>query len=323
MATIPWIEKYRPIILENVVLSEHIYNSLKCFMTNKNFQHLLLHGPSGTGKTSTIMACANELYGSDIHAMVMELNASDDRGIEVVRTKIKQFVKTDNVCGSKLFKLVILDETDAMTDDAQAILRKVIEKYINNARFCLICNYVHKISPALQSRCICFKFKPLTHTMLMKRLNYIVSQENINISNDGYNAILKYSNGDMRKAINTLQSCYMAYKQINEINIQKILGIPSNEQIYNVLETLANKPLSESFDFVLYLHKILGITLSDIISECHEVLINSVINGNQIFTFNVTNIGKIIKELGVIEYNMALCTHETIQIGAFVSAFYN
>lgn len=322
MINVPWIEKYRPYTLKDMVLNKYIHNSLNCFIENKNLSHLLLHGPSGTGKTSTIMACASELYGSDISAMVMELNASDDRGIEVVRTRIKQFVKTDNVCGNKLFKLVILDETDAMTDDAQAILRKVIEKYTINARFCLICNYIKKISPALQSRCVCFKFKPLTYEMIYTRLKELIEFENVNISNDGIEGIIKYANGDMRKAINTLQSCYMAYTKINLYDVQKILGIPSSEQIYKILDMASTKSLSETFEFVVNLHKKDGLTLSDIITECHDLLIDSLIQNKQLCNFSEDKISLIIQELGNVEYNMSMCTHEIIQIGAFVAIFY-
>jgi len=204
-STLPFIEKYRPASLDEMISHTEIISTFKLFIKDGNMPHVLLYGPPGTGKTSAILACATEMYGTNKNFMVMELNAaSDDRGIDVVRTKIKQFVSSDNAfyrmsIGDKAqdaFKLVILDEIDAMTDDAQAILRQVIEKYTSNARFCLICNYIKKINKALQSRCIVFRFSPLNKDQMRQRLNYVIEKENINITEDGIKAILTKSDRD-------------------------------------------------------------------------------------------------------------------------------
>jgi DNA replication protein DnaC len=161
---IPWVEKYRPGSLNEIVSQTHAITSIKKFVKNRQLPHLLLYGQSGVGKTSTIMACAKEMYGDNYSIMVLNINASEERGIDVIRGKIKDFVSTKGIYTedtTNYYKLVILDEADAITSDAQAMLRRVIENHTENVRFCLICNNVKKINYALQSRCTCFKFSPL------------------------------------------------------------------------------------------------------------------------------------------------------------------
>merc|ERR1719343_100170 len=154
---IPWVEKYRPEKLEDLVAHEDIISIITKLIDNGNLPHLLLYGPPGTGKTSTITAAAKRMYATSYSSMTLELNASDARGIDTIRNEIKEFAGTRQLFfGGKTkssIKLIILDEADAMTSDAQFALRRIMEKYTKNTRFCLICNYVSKIIPALQSRC--------------------------------------------------------------------------------------------------------------------------------------------------------------------------
>ncbi|KAK8791861.1 hypothetical protein WA158_005238 [Blastocystis sp. Blastoise] len=149
---LPWVEKYRPTEFEEIVSHDDILSTINKLIENKKLPHLLFHGPPGTGKTTTILACARKMYGSNYKSMTLELNASDDRGIDVVRDQIKNFAGTQKLFSSGV-KLIILDEADNMTNVAQFALRRIIEKYSQNTRFCLICNYVSNIIPALQSRC--------------------------------------------------------------------------------------------------------------------------------------------------------------------------
>eukprot|EP00878_Enallax_costatus_P026559 GHUV01028505.1.p1 GENE.GHUV01028505.1~~GHUV01028505.1.p1 ORF type:complete len:210 (+),score=54.50 GHUV01028505.1:200-829(+) len=172
----PWVEKYRPKTLDDVAAHKEIIDTIKKLTNENRLPHLLLYGPPGTGKTSTILAVARQIYGGAMQNMTLELNASDDRGIDVVREQIQDFASTRSVFSNK-FKLVILDECDAMTRDAQFALRRVIEKYTRNTRFCLICNYVSKIIPALQSRCTRFRFPPLDEAHVRERLQHVVQQE--------------------------------------------------------------------------------------------------------------------------------------------------
>jgi replication factor C subunit 3/5 len=174
--SLPWVEKYRPKDFSELVAHEDITNTIQRLIDQNRLPHLLFYGPPGTGKTSTILACARRLYGPNYHSMVLELNASDDRGIDVVREQIKDFASTRKIFSSGI-KLVILDEADAMTNAAQAALRRVIEKFTKNTRFCLICNYISKIIPALQSRCTRFRFGPIPKDAVSKRLNHVIECE--------------------------------------------------------------------------------------------------------------------------------------------------
>jgi replication factor C subunit 3/5 len=175
----PWVEKYRPTSLADVAAHRDIIDTIDRLTGENRLPHLLLYGPPGTGKTSTILAVARKLYGSYYQNMILELNASDDRGIDVVRQQVQDFASTQSISfGPKVnVKLVILDEADAMTKEAQFSLRRIIEKYTKNTRFCLICNYVSKIIPALQSRCTRFRFPPLAAAHVTDRLRYIIQQE--------------------------------------------------------------------------------------------------------------------------------------------------
>jgi DNA polymerase III delta prime subunit len=215
---LPWSEKYRPSSIESIIYHEKITKTIVNYLEVNKLPHLLFYGPPGTGKTSTILAIAKHYYKEDFHNMILVLNASEERGIETVRNRIKQFVTTYGLPENKNtppFKLIILDEIDAMTEDAQAILRKVVEKYVNNVRFCFICNYLKKINPAIQSRCIIFRFKPIPEINMNKFITDICKKENIKINTNAIKLIIKRSNGDMRKLLNILQSIYMYIQSYN------------------------------------------------------------------------------------------------------------
>ncbi|KAI3984005.1 hypothetical protein MKX01_035132 [Papaver californicum] len=205
----PWVEKYRPRSLADVAAHRDIVDTIDRLTSENKLPHLLLYGPPGTGKTSTILAVARKIYGPQYHNMILELNASDDRGIDVVRQQIQDFASTQSFSfGVKAsVKLVLLDEADAMTKDAQFALRRVIEKYTKNTRFALICNHVNKIIPALQSRCTRFRFAPLDATHVTERLKHVIESERLDVDENGLKALVRLSNGDMRKALNILQIC--------------------------------------------------------------------------------------------------------------------
>eukprot|EP01013_Petalomonas_cantuscygni_P043701 TRINITY_DN8394_c0_g2_i1.p1 TRINITY_DN8394_c0_g2~~TRINITY_DN8394_c0_g2_i1.p1 ORF type:complete len:437 (-),score=49.34 TRINITY_DN8394_c0_g2_i1:51-1361(-) len=207
---LPWVEKYRPSSLDDVLAHEDIVTTVRALIEKNRLPHLLFYGPPGTGKTTTALACARMLYKRAFAHQVLELNASDDRGIDVVRRQIKDFASTRQVYNAVPFKMIILDEADMMTGDAQAALRRVIEKFTRNVRFVLICNHVHKLIPAIQSRCSRFRFTPLPRKLVTRRLQFICETERLPVTPKALVAVVRLSNGDMRRAINITQAAAMA-----------------------------------------------------------------------------------------------------------------
>jgi replication factor C subunit 3/5 len=202
-----------------------ILATINKFVDSNRLPHLLLYGPPGTGKTSTILALARRIYGeANVRQMVLELNASDDRGIDVVREQIKTFASTKQIftlastaasrTGLAGFKLIILDEADAMTNTAQMALRRIMEKYTANTRFCIIANYAHKLSPALLSRCTRFRFSPLKEADIRVLVDRVIEEENVKIMPAAADALVTLSRGDMRRALNVLQACHASSKSI-------------------------------------------------------------------------------------------------------------
>uniref|UniRef100_A0A672YM76 Activator 1 subunit 5 n=1 Tax=Sphaeramia orbicularis TaxID=375764 RepID=A0A672YM76_9TELE len=312
---LPWVEKYRPQSLDDLISHKDILSTIQRFISEDRLPHLLFYGPPGTGKTSTILACAKQLYkDKEFNSMVLELNASDDRGIDVVRGPILSFASTRTIF-KKGFKLVILDEADAMTQDAQNALRRVIEKFTENTRFCLICNYLSKIIPALQSRCTRFRFGPLSPDQMIPRLEYVVQQERcvINITPDGMKAIVTLSSGDMRRSLNILQSTSMAYGNVTEDTVYTCTGHPLRSDIANILDWSLNQDFTTAYNQILQLKTLKGLALHDILTEVH-LLIHKVDFPPSI------RIGLLIK-LADVEHRLASGTNEKIQLSSMVAAF--
>jgi len=235
-----FVEKYRPHTIEDVYLEEKNRVSIHSFITTKHFPNLLFYGPSGTGKTSTIIAMAKMIYKEKYNLMVLELNASDNRNIQVVRKIIKEFASCKTLFNTG-YKLIILDEVDSMTNDAQFCLRRIMEAYSENVRFCFICNFVGKIIPAIQSRCSKFKFSNLNIFQIRVRLEQIMKEEDIQINNDVMILIMTHSNGDMRKILNYIQLFKYHKCRDNIDNYYSLLRIPNIQYITVFFEKMMNK----------------------------------------------------------------------------------
>lgn len=310
---LPWVEKYRPQTLDDLISHKDILSTIQRFINEEKLPHLLFYGPPGTGKTSTILASAKQLYkDKEFNSMVLELNASDDRGIDVVRGPILSFASTRTIF-KKGFKLVILDEADAMTQDAQNALRRVIEKFTENTRFCLICNYLSKIIPALQSRCTRFRFGPLSPEQMMPRLEHVIQQESINITADGRKAIVTLSAGDMRRSLNILQSTSMAYGEVTEETVYTCTGHPLRSDIANILDWSLNKDFTTAYKQILQLKTLKGLALQDILTEVH-LLVHRV-------DFPAAVRMALLVKLADVEHRLASGPDEKIQLSSMVAAF--
>ena len=222
----PWVEKYRPKTVSAVVYQDEVTAVLQKCLTGSDFPNLLFYGSPGTGKTSAILAMAHEMFGKFVKDRVLELNSSDERGIDVIRHKVKTFSgqKVTNRLpdGTKCpaLRIVILDEADSMTPAAQSALRRVIESSTSNTRFCIICNYITRIIEPIASRCTKFRFKPLTTELVTRKLNEIAVAENMTIAEDALNEIISIAGGDMRKAITLMHSVYRLKAETGEKGVR-------------------------------------------------------------------------------------------------------
>jgi len=311
--SLPWVEKYRPSQLSELVAHQEIISIITKLIDTDRLPHLLLYGPPGTGKTSTVIAAAKKMYGEKKYrGMTLELNASDDRGINVVRNQIKEFAGTRQLFSSGI-KLVVLDEADAMTNDAQFALRRIIEKHTKTTRFILICNYVSKIIPALQSRCTRFRFAPLMKEQIRDRLTEISQKENCKIDAAGLEAILDLSNGDMRRVLNLLQASSMAYENLGEDEIYLTSGAPLPGDIKTLSEILWTKGFNESFDHAKSLSKLKGYAVSDILTSVSKIVVEMDLPEDVL--------GEVVDGLSQVEHRVAFATDDDIQIAGMVAVF--
>ncbi|OAL50954.1 replication factor C subunit 3 [Pyrenochaeta sp. DS3sAY3a] len=338
--SLPWVEKYRPNSLEDVEGHHDIIATINKFVDSNRLPHLLLYGPPGTGKTSTVLALARRIYGNkNMRQMVLELNASDDRGIDVVREQIKTFSSTKQIFSAApkagdsalaTFKLIILDEADAMTATAQMALRRIMEKYTANTRFCIIANYTHKLSPALLSRCTRFRFSPLKEQDIRNLVDKVVEEEGVNITADAVDSLVTLSKGDMRRALNVLQACHasstplqppgsklavdpstIVRDQITQTTIYDCIAAPHPSDIKYIIDTLLSKnDMTECLRTVNNLKTMKGLALADILTAISEDLVTNDVPPQVMVTW--------MSGLADIEYRLSGGGSEAIQTGAAI-----
>lgn len=315
---LPWVEKYRPLDLSEVYGQTEIVTILRKFISENKLPHLLFYGPPGTGKTSTIVALAREIYGKNYSNMVLELNASDDRGIDVVRNQIKEFASTRQIF-SKGFKLIILDEADAMTNAAQNALRRIIEKYTKNTRFCILANYSHKLTPALLSRCTRFRFQPLPTEAIERRIANVLVHEKIQLSEDAERALIKLSRGDMRRVLNVLQASKATLDkddedtEVGEDIIYECCGAPRPSDIKLVLKSILEDDWNIAYYTLNKVRSLKGLALIDLIEGIIEILETYELKQEK------TRI-ELLTKLGDIEYSISKGGNDKIQSSAVIGA---
>jgi len=305
-----WTEKYRPRTLDEVVGQSHIISNIKSYVRRKNLPHLIFSGPAGVGKTAAAVAMARELFTDTWVENFTELNASDERGIEVVRNKIKNFARTMPI-GDSAFKIIFLDEADALTDAAQSALRRTMERYSATCRFVLSCNYSSKIIDPIQSRCSVYRFKSLSYDALKSRILYIAEKEGLKLSEDTVKALNYVSLGDMRRAVNALQSAAVLDTEIKPEMIYEITATARPEEI----EALIKEALDG--DFFVALDKLealmdKGISGDEILAQMHRRVINMDISARQKV--------ELMDRIGETDYRITEGANERIQLDALIAS---
>lgn len=314
--SLPWVEKYRPQTMSDVKGHANIITVLENFGGLGKSPHLLFYGPPGTGKTSTILAMAKEFYGRNKGDMVMEVNASDERGIDIVTGKIKTFVETLSFSGQRV-KLVILDEADALTVEAQSALRRIMEKSTSAARFCLCCNYISKIIGPLQSRCTKFRFEGIKKESLRCMALEICKKECLLFETEAIEALLDLSRGDARRVINLMQSASLGClnDSCSAEYIYRLAGCPLPCDIDEVFSFLSEKSFKDAFEKISSLVENKCYAVADVLTNLLDRVLAT-------FAADPLRLGILLDEFSNIEYNLSVGGNQKLAIGHLVSAFH-
>ncbi|MFA5771480.1 MAG: replication factor C small subunit [Thermoplasmata archaeon] len=309
-----WVEKYRPQTLDKIIGQKDIVDRLKAYVHTKNLPHLLFAGGAGTGKTTSAIALARELFGENWRQVFQELNASDERGIQVVRTKIKDFARTAPM-GDTSFKIIFLDEADALTSDAQSALRRTMESYSHTCRFILSCNYSSRIITPIQSRCAVFRFRPLKNEDLIKYLKIISEEEGLNITQDALNAIVYIAAGDMRKAINSLQVAAAMGKKIDAESVYKTTATARPEEVRKLLAIAIEGDFLKARDHLDVLLINYGLSGEDILKQIHR----------EVYELGIKDELKIqlVNQIGEVEFRLSEGSNDRIQLESLLAYITN
>ncbi len=308
----PWVEKYRPRTLNDIVGQQEILKHLKGYVEQKAMPHLLFAGPAGTGKTTAGLCLIRDMFGDKMRRRenYTELNASDARGINVIRTTVKDFAKAIPEKGIP-FRILILDEADNMTQDAQQALRRTMEKYTQNCRFVLICNYSNKIIPPIQSRCAIFRFALLSNDQVRTQLEYVAKQESVKFTKEGLEALVYVANGDCRQGINILQAAGMLGEEITADLVYQITGRVQPADIKNLLDLAIAGELAQAQEKLTALIDTYGLSGRSLVSQMHR----------ELYAFNIPEEKKvdIAKILAEIDFRLSQGATEEIQLNALLA----
>jgi replication factor C small subunit len=308
-----WTEKYRPQTFDEVKGQKKIVERVRAFVEQKNMPHLLLAGPAGVGKSTLALVVAKELFKDSWKNNFLELNSSDDRGIDVVRSTIKEFAKTKAI-GNVPFKIIFLDECDSLTKEAQQALRRTMENFVLTTRFILSCNYSSKIIDPIQSRCTVFRFKPLVQEDIKDYVTKIADQESIKIDDDAIKALVGISHGDVRKITNILQSCSSVDKQITENLIYSLVSAAEPHEIKEIINLAVNRQFLRARDILLDTMLKHGLSGIDILKQIQK-------ETTELATIPDEKKIDMLDKCGEIEFRMVEGSDEFVQLEALLAYF--
>ena len=307
-----WIEKYRPARLADIVGQDEIVERLTSYVMTGNLPHLLFTGSAGVGKTTAAVTLAREFFKDNWQRNFREMNASDERGIDVVRNQIKEFART-MPDGNATFKILFLDEADALTTDAQAALRRTMETYAKTCRFILSCNYSSKIIDPIQSRCAIYRFRPLGGDAVKEEIGRIASREELTISPGAMEAIVYIAQGDMRKAINAVQGAAIISPTIEEKSIYAITSTARPDEIAELLSLSLKGDFETAESLLAQLLHERGIAPNELINQCYRALVKMDLDrGLKV---------KLIDHLGEADFRLSEGANSDIQMEALIARF--
>ncbi len=313
-----WVEKYRPRKFDEIIGQESIVGRLRSYVESRNLPHLLFAGPAGTGKTTCSIVLARELFGEYWRENFMELNASDERGIRVVRgdpehnvpSKIKNFARTAPLGGAG-FKIIFLDEADELTPEAQAALRRTMELYSRNCRFIFSANYPGKIIDPLQSRCAVFQFSPLRDSDIQKCVENIVHAEQLTITKEAVDYIVRYSRGDSRRAVNTLQASAFLSKNIDQNAVYLATSTPDPKEIKLMFEYALDGSFLKARDMLDTMLYERGMSATDLIADIHRGVFELALSDDALLD--------ILSRIGETEYRIVQGGNDRIQLESLLA----
>jgi replication factor C small subunit len=307
-----WIEKYRPQKLDDIVGQDEIVERLSSYVKSGNLPHLLFTGSAGVGKTTAAVTLAREFFKDSWQMNFRELNASDERGIDVVRNQIKQFARTTPL-GDAKFKILFLDEADALTTDAQAALRRTMESYAQTCRFILSCNYSSKIIDPIQSRCAIYRFKPLGEAAVKEEAHRIAKKEGLSITKEAMDAIVYIAQGDMRKAINALQGAAIISNKIDDKMVYAITSTARPDEIDDLLKRSLGGDFDGAESLLAYLLHERGIAPNELINQCYRAIVKmSLDRGLKV---------ELIDHIGETDFRLSEGANSDIQMEAMIARF--
>lgn len=306
-----WVDKYRPKTFKDIIGQDYFVKRIESFIKSKNLPHLLFAGSPGTGKTTTALVVARELYGENgTKGNFLELNASDDRGIDVIRNQIKEFAKLKSLADIP-YKIICLDEADSLTKDAQQALRRTMEKYSASCRFILACNEISKLIDPIQSRCVIFKFKLMDEKGLIELSEKIAKDEKLKINDETKILLAKVSNGDLRKLVNTMQAAASVSNEISVNSINEVLDYVNPAEVQDMVNCAVEGDFFKARDYMIKLRVLRGLTALEILKEIYRTVINLEIEPKIKIKF--------VDRIATVEFRIVEGSDEELQLEALLA----